>query len=86
MAHETLGYAVVCTDAYVLNVHASNVEKTTSCFDIALPCGDHHLEHKQPVLVCRLQYRSITRLAHIACGIYHIRAKVRTWLHVLFMK
>lgn len=77
MANETLGYAVLCTDAYIVDVRVNNIERTSSCFDVALPCGDHLLQHNQPVLACCLQYESKEALTHIPYGIYHIRAKVR---------
>ena len=77
MAQETLGYAVLCTDAYIVDVRVNNIERTSSCFDVALPCGNHLLQHDQPVLACRLQYENKQALADIPYGIYHIRAKVR---------
>lgn len=40
MAIATLGYAVLCTDAYILNMRPSHNDPTFSLFDIALPCGD----------------------------------------------
>lgn len=76
MAIATLGYAVLCTDAYILNMRSSHNDPTFSLFDIALPCGDRFLGHDQPVLTCSLQHHSPNQLAHVASGVYHIRAKV----------
>ena len=77
MAHETLGYAVLCTDAYIVDVRVNNIERTSSCFDVALPCGNHLLQHEQPVIACCFQYESKEALTHVPHGIYHICAKVR---------
>lgn len=76
MSIATLGYAVLCTDTYILNMHSSHNDLTFSIFDIALPCGDRFLGHKQPVLMCFLQHHSANQLAHVPSGIYHIHAKV----------
>lgn len=74
--HENSGYAMLCTDAYVLSVHANNVKTPKYFFKVALPCGDHFLQHDQPILACTLQYRCMKWLPVIPCGVYHIHAKV----------
>lgn len=74
------GYAILCTDAYILNVHVNNIDATTYIFDVALPCSDHFLQHNQPILACCLQYQNMKQQLEIPCGFYHICAKVQTLL------
>ena len=81
MTDGNTGYALLCTDAYILDVRPNDIDKTSSIFDIALPCGNHLLENKQPILVCCLQYQTILQLPDIPSGHYHIRAKVRAPLN-----
>ena len=77
MAQENLSYAMLCTDAYIVDVHECDYNTSLYFFDIALPSGDHIVEHNQPILACSLCYHSRQHLALIPSGVYHIRAKVR---------
>ena len=58
MAHENLGYAMLCTDAYIIDVHECDYDTSLYFFDITLPSGDHNIEHDQPILTCSLRYCS----------------------------
>lgn len=78
MAHENLTHAVLCTDAYIVGTHQNNMDNTSTIFDVALPCGNHLLKNKQPILLCCLQYQTVHHLPHVPSGLYHIRAKVHT--------
>ena len=40
MAHENLGYAMLCTDAYIIDVHECDYDTSLYFFDITLPSGD----------------------------------------------
>ena len=78
MTHDNLTHAVLCTDAYIVNVRRNTTDNTSSIFDVALPCGNHLLANNQPVLLCSLQYQTVDNLPHVPAGLYHIRAKVCT--------
>ncbi|KAN0130932.1 hypothetical protein V8E53_011310 [Lactarius tabidus] len=76
------GYVVLSCHAFLDNIRVIGAHPYLYVFDVAVPSSTPHKQHplEPNILACSLQFSSRKSLGHIPTGVYHIFAKVVSFI------